>query len=254
MNRRRIAVITGASKGIGRGISYRLAADGFSVVVNYATDRKGAEETAAGVARLGGEALILEADVGDSNQVAALFDRVLEEWGVPEVLVNNAGVQTWKPLLELTEAEWDRTIRTNLKGTFLCTQRAAKEMAKLEGGCIINIGSGCNKGPFPKLVDYTASKGGIELFTRVAAVELGPLGVRVNCVAPGAIEIERTRLEAPNYAGTWGPITPLRRVGQVEDVADVIAFLVSDAARFVTGQTIYVDGGLFTQLPWPYEG
>jgi 3-oxoacyl-[acyl-carrier protein] reductase len=254
MTQRRIAIVTGASKGIGRGISYRLATEGFSVVVNYATDRKGAEETAAGVARLGGEALIVGADVGDSKAVAAMFDQVVEEWGVPEVLVNNAGVQTWKPLLELEEAEWDRTIRTNLKGTFLCTQRAAREMARREAGCIVNIGSGCNKGPFPKLVDYTASKGGIELFTRVAAVELGPLGIRVNCVAPGAVEIERTRLEAPNYAGTWGPITPLRRVGQVEDVADVVAFLVSDAARFVTAQTIYVDGGLFSQFPWPYEG
>lgn len=254
MKGRRIAVVTGASKGIGRGISYRLATEGFSIVVNFATDRKGAEETASGVARLGSEALIVGADVGDSRQVNQLFDRVLEEWGTPEVLVNNAGVQTWKPLLELQEAEWDRTLRTNLKGTFLCTQRAAREMAKRDGGCVINIGSGCNKGPFPRLVDYTVSKGGVELFTRVAAVELGPMGIRVNCVAPGAIEIERTRREAPNYAGTWSPLTPLRRVGQVEDVADAVAFLVSGSARYITAQTLYVDGGLFSQLPWPYEG
>lgn len=254
MRSRRIAVVTGASKGIGRGIGLRLARSGFSVVVNYASDRSGAEETAEGVAAEGSEALLFQADVGVLDDVNAMFDYVLEKWGTPELLVNNAGVQTWKPLLELEEAEWDRTIRTNLKGTFLCTQRAAREMSSRDdGGCIVNIGSGCNKGPFPKLVDYSASKGGIELLTRVSAVELGPLGIRVNCVAPGAIEIERTRQEAPNYAATWGPITPLRRVGQVEDVADVVAFLASEGGKFLTAQTIYVDGGLFSQMVWPYE-
>jgi len=254
MKNRRIAVVTGASKGIGRGIARRLARDGFSIVVNYASDQAGAEETAAQVAAEGSEALLFQADVGVSEEVNALFDQVEKEWGICEVLVNNAGVQTWKPLLELEEPEWDRTIRTNLKGTFLCTQRAARDMASNgRQGCIVNIGSGCNKGPFPKLVDYSASKGGIELLTRVSAVELGPLGIRVNCVAPGAIEIERTQQEAPNYAATWSPITPLRRVGQVEDVADVVAFLASEGGRFIHAQTIYVDGGLFSQMVWPYE-
>ena len=103
------------------------------------------------------------------------------------------------------------------------------------------------------LVDYTASKGGIEMLTKVAAVELGPLNVTVNCVAPGAIEIERTKIEAPDYAGTWAPITPTRRIGQVTDVAAAVTFLVSDEAEFITGQTLFVDGGMFTQFPWPYE-
>jgi len=115
---------------------------------------------------------------------------------------------------------------------------------------IVNIGSGCNKVPFPRLVAYTASKGGIEMLTKVAAVELGPLGIRVNCVAPGAIEIPRTRLEDPDYAGTFARITPLRRVGLPSDIAGVVTFLASDAASFVTGQTIWVDGGLFSQPPW----
>ena len=118
--------------------------------------------------------------------------------------MNNAGVQTWTPLLEVTEEEWDLVIATNLKGCFLCTQAAARQMKAQGHGSIVNIGSGCNKVAFPRLVAYTASKGGIEMFTKVAAVELGPLGIRVNCVAPGAIEIERTRLEDARLRGNLG--------------------------------------------------
>lgn len=249
---RQIAVVTGSSKGVGRGIAIALAEAGFDIAVNYNTDQKGAEDTAEKIRALGRTALVIKADVGLKSEVDSMFDLVLEEFGVPQVLVSNSGVQTWKPLLELREEEWDRTLRTNLKGTFLCTQRAARHMAVARRGRIIIIGSGCNKAPFPNLVDYTSSKGGIEMFSRVAAVELGYYGITVNCVAPGAIEIERTRNEASNYAGTWAPITPLRRVGQVTDVAAAVVFLVSPQAEFVTGQTLYVDGGLFTQGPWPY--
>jgi NAD(P)-dependent dehydrogenase (short-subunit alcohol dehydrogenase family) len=166
--------------------------------------------------------------------------------------VNNAGTQTWRPFLEVTEDEWDRVIRTNLKGCFLCTQAAARQM-RTAGGVIVNIGSGCNKVPFPGLAAYTASKGGIEMLTRVAAVELGPYRIRVNCVAPGAVEVERTRMELDDYAGTWGAVTPLGRIGAPADVARVVRFLASDDGAFVTGQTLWVDGGLFTQAPWPKQ-
>jgi NAD(P)-dependent dehydrogenase (short-subunit alcohol dehydrogenase family) len=253
MDEKKIALITGASKGIGRGIAYRLADEGCEIVVNYCGDLAGAEETTRGVCSRGGKAVIVQADVGVKAEVERMFDEILESVGIPDVLVNNAGVQSWKSILDLEEHEWDRTIRTNLKGTFLCTQRAAREMVKQGKGRVINIGSGCNKVPFPRLVDYTASKGGIEMLTRVAAVELGPHGITVNCVAPGAIEIERTTLESPDYAGTWAPITPMRRIGNVTDVAEAVAFLVTDAADFVTGQTLYVDGGLYTRGPWAYE-
>lgn len=202
---------------------------------------------------MGQESFAVRADVGISADVDRMFAEALRRFPRLDILVNNAGVQTWKPLLELEEREWDRVLNTNLKGAFLCTQRAARHMKENGGGRIVNIGSGSNKCPFPNLVDYTASKGGLEMFTRVAAVELGKYGITVNCAAPGAIEIERTKLEAGDYAGTWSRLTPLGRIGTPADVADVVVFLAGDGARFVTGQTVWVDGGLFTRPVWPYE-
>lgn len=246
----KIALVTGASKGVGRGIAYGLADDGWDVALNYNGDEAGACETAAKVRETGRTAWVLRADVGYSGQVNDMFAQLARDAGPVDLLVNNAGVQTWCSLFELREEDWDRTIRTNLKGAFLCTQAAARAM-RGRGGSIVNIGSGCNKVPFPHLVDYTASKGGIDNFTKVAAVELGPFGIRVNCVAPGAVEIERTRLESPDYAGTWGALSPLGRVGQVVDVARAVTFLASEKASFITGQTLAVDGGVFMQAPWP---
>ena len=249
------ALVTGASKGVGRGIALGLAAAGWDVAVNYNADKEGAEQTAAAIRDAGGRSWVLQGNVGLSKDVMAMFEQLDQLAGPLGLLVNNAGVQTWSSLLELKEADWDRVIDTNLKGTFLCTQQAAIRMkAHGLGGSIINIGSGANKRPFPGLVDYTASKGGIDQFTQVAAVELGPEKIRVNCVAPGAIEIERTKLEADDYAGTWGPITPMRRIGYPEDVAKAVVFLAGPDAEFITGQTVYVDGGLLTQAPWPYAG
>jgi NAD(P)-dependent dehydrogenase (short-subunit alcohol dehydrogenase family) len=247
------ALVTGASKGVGKGIALELARQGARVAVNYNSDAPGANATVAAIAELGGEAFAARANVANSADVGGMFEQTLDRFGRLDILVNNAGVQTWKPLLELAEAEWDRVIDTNLKGCFLCTQLAARAMKETGGGNVINIGSGCNKWPFPNLVDYTASKGGIEQFTKVAAVELGRYGIRVNCVAPGAIEIERTKEEAGDYAGTWAKLTPLARIGLPADVATVVAFLCGSGAAFVTGQTIYVDGGLFSRPAWPYE-
>jgi len=248
-----IALVTGASKGVGKGIAIGLAAAGWDIVVNYYRDRTGAQQTLTAVRAAGRRGWIVKADVGAARQVEGMFAKVRDEIGGLDLLVNNAGVQTWAPLLKLREEDWDRTIRTNLKGCFLCTQQAARVMRDQgRGGCIIQIGSGANKVPFPNLIDYSASKGGIETFTRVAAVELGPLNIRVNCVAPGTIEIERTKRESADYANSWSQLTPLRRIGHADDVADAVVFLSSNAARFITGQTLYVDGGLFSQTPWPY--
>jgi NAD(P)-dependent dehydrogenase (short-subunit alcohol dehydrogenase family) len=246
------ALVTGASKGVGKGIALELGRAGAKVIVNYNSDRGGADATVAEIRGMGADAFAVQADVSDLAAVDRMLQSALEKFSRLDILVNNAGVQTWKPLLELTESEWDRTIATNLKGCFLCTQRAARHMSERGGGRIINIGSGCNKVAFPNLVDYTASKGGIEMFTKVAAVELGKYRITVNCVAPGAIEIERTKLEAGDYAATWAKLTPMGRVGLPADVARAVVFLASDAAEFITGQTIWVDGGLFSKPSWPY--
>jgi NAD(P)-dependent dehydrogenase (short-subunit alcohol dehydrogenase family) len=248
----RTALVTGAGSGIGSGIAAALARAGCRVAVNYHDTPDGAVQTVAAIRQSGGEAFAVRGDVRNAGAVKAMIDEVVERAGSLDVLVNNAGVQTWTPFLDVTEEEWDLVIDTNLKGCFLCTQAAARHMRQQRRGAIVNIGSGCNKVPFPRLVAYTASKGGIEMLTKVAAVELGPLGIRVNCVAPGAIDIERTRLEDPNYGETWGRVAPLRRVGMPKDVADAVVFLASDAASYVSGQTLWVDGALFSQPPWAY--
>lgn len=247
------ALVTGASKGVGKGIAVELAQAGCSVAVNYNSDAAGASDTVAEISALGAEAFAVQADVGNAPSVDAMFAEVFGHFPRLDILVNNAGVQTWKPLLELEEREWDRVINTNLKGCFLCTQRAARHMQQQGGGRIINIGSGSSKVPFPKLVDYSASKGGIEIFTKVAAVELGPYGITVNCVAPGAIEIERTRGEAGDYGRVWAGHTPLGRVGTAQDIGRAVVFFAGQQADFITGQTIWVDGGLFTRPNWPEE-
>ena len=248
----KVALVTGASKGVGRGIALELARRGADVAVNYNTDRAGAEETVAQIRELGRRAVAFQGNVAISADIDRFFAATSDVLGALHILVNNAGVQTWAALLDLSEAEWDRVLDTNLKGCFLCTQLAGRLMKAHGGGRIVNIGSGCNRIAFPKLVNYTASKGGIEMFTKVAAVELAPWKITVNCVAPGAIEIERTRGESDDYAGTWASRTPLGRVGSPLDVARAVAFFASDDADFITGQTLMVDGGLFSRPAWPY--
>lgn len=251
----KIAVVTGASTGIGRAVACALAEQGWHVAFTFINSQDSADETRAKVAGFGVEALAVRCDVGTKAEVDAFYEQVAEWKGAPDFLVNNAGIQTWAPLLDLEEQDWDRVIRTNLKGCFLNTQAAARRMRDAgKGGAIVNIGSGCNKLAFPRLVDYTASKGGIEQFTKAAAVELGPLGIRVNCVAPGAIMIERTASEGGDYEANWSRITPLRRIGQPGDVADLVLYLATPGSSFISGQTIWVDGGVFSQAAWASGG
>jgi NAD(P)-dependent dehydrogenase (short-subunit alcohol dehydrogenase family) len=248
----KISLLTVSSTDVVKSIALELAREGCEVAVNDHADADGAAATAAEIRALGRHALVVLADVGVSAEVDRMFDAVLERFPRLDILVNNAGVQTWESLLDLQERDWDRVIATNLKGCFLCTQRAARHMKVNGGGRIVNIGSGCNKVAFPKLVDYTASRGGIEMFTKVAAVELGPHQITVNCLAPGAIETERTKSEAGDYATTWANLTPLGRIGTPLDVGRAVVFLAGESAAFITGQTIGIDGGLFSKPAWPY--
>lgn len=249
------ALVTGAGRGIGRGIALELAKAGCNIIVNEHTDRGAADHVAREVRNLGRASDVELADVSSHASVESMFAAVKRDIGRLDILVNNAGVQTWKALVDVTEAEWDRVIDTNLKGCFLCTQHAARLMRDQEpqGGRIINIGSGCNRIGFPRLIAYTASKGGIETLTKASAAELGRYAIAVNCIAPGAIETERTREEAGDYAGTWARETPLGRVGTPQDVGRAVVFLASEAAAFISGQTLGVDGGLFAKPVWPYE-
>lgn len=248
----RWALVTGASSGIGRQIARQLAQDGFRLAINHLNHLEAAQETLKLVEGAGSQGIILQADVGSAAEVTRMFEQFKEKVGRLDLLVNNAAVQTFAPLLELKEEDFDRTIRTNLKGTFLCSQQAGRIMQGAGSGQIINIGSGANHIPFPNLGDYCASKGGIEMLTKVCAVEFGKFGVRVNCIAPGAIENERTKQESPEYGQTWANLTPVGRPGTETDVANLVSFLASDKASFISGHTIYVDGGLWGRNQWPY--
>ena len=247
------ALVTGAGQGVGKGIALTLAHAGCAVAVNYLTDPHLAEETVQDLKKLGVQAFSVRADIRSKPQVERMFKQVSKKFPRLDLLVNNAATQAWAPLLELRERDWDRDIETNLKGSFLCLQAAAKWMKRTGGGSIINIGSGCNKVPFPRLVSYSASKGGIEMLTKVAATELGAYCIRVNCVAPGAVLIERTAKEDPHYAKTWANEAPVGRVGTPEDVGNAVVFLASNHASFVSGQTLWVDGAAFTKPSWPYQ-
>ncbi len=248
------ALITGASRGIGRGIAIGLAKKGWCVAINYLNDKKSAEETQALVQQVGGpESILLPADVGNSNDVAKMFSALDDAAGGIDLLVNNAGTQNAAPMLDLSEADWQRTLNTNLTGTFLCTQEAARRMINGLGGSIVNIGAGATKSALPGHLDLCVTKAGIDQITRVSAIELGPHGIRVNCVAPGCIAVERTMTENPDFEGTWQKLTPLRQVGDPVDIADAVCFLAGQEARFITGQTLYIDGGLWSQVPWPFD-
>ncbi|MEY4983647.1 MAG: hypothetical protein RIR62_1913 [Pseudomonadota bacterium] len=250
-----LAIVTAGTSAIGRHLVAALAGAGHDVAFTHLGSADLAARVVADVDALGRRARAFEADAGDEPSVERM-QAAAADWAgdAPEILINNAGVQTWSPLLDLQVSDWDRVMHTNLRGTFLNTRTAARLMvAAGKRGSVVNLGSGCNKVAFPRLVDYTASKGGIEQFTKVAAVELGPQGIRVNCVAPGAIATERTAAEAGDYAGTWARVTPLRRVGTPQDITGPVLFLCSPAAGFVTGQTLWVDGGVFSQGNWPYQ-
>jgi 3-oxoacyl-[acyl-carrier protein] reductase len=235
----RAVVVTGASAGIGAGLARRFAEAGANVAINYRSDRAGAEALAESLA---GKAIALHADITDQSAVDALMQAVVDRFGRIDALINNAALQDHGPFMELPGETFDRMLQTNVGGAFRCAQAAARRMS--EGGAIVNIASISGLEPAFSHAHYCASKAALIMLTRAAALELGPKRVRVNAVAPGLIW--RAGLDAnwPEGLTRWLAHVPLGRVGQDEDVADACLFLASSAARFITGATLTVDGGV----------
>ncbi len=247
----KIAIVTGAGRGIGRGIALGLAEAGADLIVNYHRSAAGAEEIVSRARAMGRRAIAVQADVALAEDRARLIEAATQELGGLDILVNNSGITLPRPFLEIDEALWDRTHSVNLKGMFFLAQAAARYMVEHQvHGRIINLSSVQGRYGVLHHAHYAATKGGIDSMTRVMALELAPYGITVNAVAPGVVEVERY-WDTPGYSPErFGPTVPLGRVGTPRDVAGLIVYLCSEAADWMTGQVIYIDGGTTAQLAW----
>ncbi len=242
----KVAVVTGASKGIGAGIAKALGAEGASVVVNYATDKSGAEKTVAEITKAGGKAVAVGASVAKSGDIEKLFAETKKAYGKVDILVNNAGVYAFSPLEAVTEEEINRIFTTNVTGLLLTT-KAAVGLFPSEGGSVINIGSVVSELTPPNSSIYTGTKGAVDAITRVLAKELGPKKIRVNAINPGFTLTEGTHtagIAGSDFETNAVAQTPLGRAGQPDDIADVVTFIASDEARWITGSLLQAGGGL----------
>jgi len=236
-----VAIVTGSTKGIGEGVARRLAAEGATVVVNGRSVDEG-EAVAASIREDGGEAVFIQADMRDPEAIASLIQETAERYGRVDVLVNNAGVQTETTATEATIDDWEFVVETDFRSFWLCVKHAVEVMP--EGGAIVNMSSNHAFLTMPGLFPYNAVKAGINGMTRALALELGPLGIRVNTINPGWIEIERTREElSEDDRERVEAMHPLGRIGTPDDVAATVSFLTSDEASFITGASLLVDGG-----------
>lgn len=248
----KVAIVTGGSGGIGRGICERLAKEGAKIVVNYRSSSENARDVKATVEEIGSEALIVQADIGKVAEINSLVDQSIQHFGQVDILVNNAGLELRDDFWDVSEDAYDKVMNVNLKAVFFATQAVVKHFRTTNNpGRIINISSVHEELPFPHFTSYCASKGGVKMITRNLAVELGPLGITINNVAPGAINtpINQALLDNPAQLEKVTQNIPLGRLGEPEDVAGIVAFLASDEARYMTGSTFYVDGGLL----WNYQ-
>lgn len=242
----RVAVVTGASKGIGAGIAKSLAAEGASVVVNYSSSKEGADRVVAEIKAGGGKAIAVQGDVAKAKDVQKLFAETKKAFGRLDVLVNNAGVYEFAPLDQVTEEQFHRMFNTNVLGLLLATQEAAKHFSA-EGGSVINIGSAITAMTPPNSTVYTASKGAVDVVTRTLAKELGPKKVRVNSINPGMVETEGTKsggFIGSDFQKGFEAQTPLGRIGQTDDISPVAVFLASADSGWLTGETLLASGGL----------
>ncbi|OPA77544.1 beta-ketoacyl-ACP reductase [Paenibacillus selenitireducens] len=241
----KVAVVTGASRGIGRSIALELAHNGADVVVNYAGSQAAAAEVVEAITALGRKAVAVQANVGKTEEADALIKQVLDQFGRVDILVNNAGITRDNLIMRMKEEEFDAVIETNLKGVFNCVKAVTRPMMKQRSGRIINISSVVGVLGNPGQANYVAAKAGVIGLTKASARELASRGITVNCVAPGFIETDMTdRLPEELRTQMLGQI-PLARLGQPEEIAKAVRFLASDDAAYMTGQTLHVDGGMY---------
>ena len=245
-----VAVVTGSSRGIGRGIAMAMAEAGAHVVVNYLSSSEDAERVLEKIQDLDKQALAIGADVSQRADVERMVAQVITRFGRLDVLVNNAAYYAPEvSLLEVEEPDWDRTIAVNLKGPFLCTQVAAHQMMQQGSGTVVNVSSLGSTVAMHNMAAYSASKGGLEALTRAQALELAPYGIRVNAISPGHIDTEENLAwvaAVPGREERFRSRIALGRLGKIEEVASIAVFLASEASAYLTGQVIYLEGGLMS--------
>jgi 3-oxoacyl-[acyl-carrier protein] reductase len=239
-----VALVTGASRGIGRAIALQLAADGYAVAVNYASSSAKAEAVVSEIVAGGGSAIAVQADVSDGDAVAGMFSTVSDELGPVTVLVNNAGITDDGLLLRMSLEQWDNVLSTDLRSVFLCTKAALRTMLRAKAGRIINISSVSGISGNPGQGNYAAAKAGVIGFTKSIAKEVGSRGITVNAIAPGFIHTDMTESLGDAVTDAASDQIALGRLGLPEEVASAVGYLASDGASYITGQTIVVDGGL----------
>ncbi|HFQ1510931.1 3-oxoacyl-[acyl-carrier-protein] reductase [Staphylococcus aureus] len=239
------ALVTGASRGIGRSIALQLAEEGYNVAVNYAGSKEKAEAVVEEIKAKGVESFAIQANVADADEVKAMIKEVVSQFGSLDVLVNNAGITRDNLLMRMKEQEWDDVIDTNLKGVFNCIQKATPQMLRQRSGAIINLSSVVGAVGNPGQANYVATKAGVIGLTKSAARELASRGITVNAVAPGFIVSDMTDALSDELKEQMLTQIPLARFGQDTDIANTVAFLASDKAKYITGQTIHVNGGMY---------